>query len=67
MLDEEKNNQEAISKNDLWAKAAGDSAITRNDLGISQASNNSGMQTLNEGYSVDFKELLNLTDEDDIN
>ncbi|SDO76394.1 hypothetical protein [Selenomonas ruminantium] len=64
MADDKKNNQKAISKDDLWAKAAGDSAITRKDLGITKAGDKSGMQALNEGYSIDIGDLLNLGDQD---
>ncbi len=46
---------EYLNKNQLWAKAATSEPISRKDLGIASANNESGMQVLNEGYLGDMQ------------
>ena len=44
------NSSGMLSKQDLWAKAGTSEQITRSDIGVRPAENNSGVQALNEGY-----------------
>ena len=52
MPDNSYNNQNlvSLSKKDLWNKAGSSDHITRQDVGVREPVNNSGMQALNEGY-----------------
>ncbi len=50
MGENDNNNSGILSKQELWDKAGSNERITRVDVGVPQPMDNSGMQSLNEGY-----------------
>ncbi len=48
---QEMNTNNRLSNKGLWDKAATNEPITRKDIDIPVASNNSGLQSLNEGLN----------------